>query len=276
MDLVRGSLKLFGLRWGRTFCSAIMHFFETIQFPVELHNTMLSLIPKKDNLSRAVDFRPIACCATVYTCISKLLCSWLAKILSSLINQNQGAFVKGRSIAYNILILQDLLKNCKRKNCSPRSTIKIDISKAYDTVYWDFLEQLLNAFYFLTKFICWVMICVKNTSYTLLMNGRFQGTFKDLCFADDLLVFCKGDKDSVHVIKEALEELSKTSSLAINYEKSQIFMGGVTHPESLSQKINLSIGSFPFRYLGIPLRLTKWKLEDFCIILKKMKQKLIC
>uniref|UniRef100_A0A803Q7D6 Reverse transcriptase domain-containing protein n=1 Tax=Cannabis sativa TaxID=3483 RepID=A0A803Q7D6_CANSA len=73
------------------------------------------------------------------------------------------------------------------------------------------------------------------------MNGRFQGTFKD-----DLLVFCKGDKDSVHVIKEALEELSKTSSLAINYEKSQIFMGGVTHPESLSQKINLSIGSFPF------------------------------
>uniref|UniRef100_A0A803NFP5 Reverse transcriptase domain-containing protein n=1 Tax=Cannabis sativa TaxID=3483 RepID=A0A803NFP5_CANSA len=175
--------------------------------------------------------------------------------------QNQGAFVKGRSIAYNILILQDLLKNYKRKNCSPRCTVKIDISKAYDTVNWDFLEKLLNLYCFPTKFITWIMLCVRNTSYTLVMNGRLQGAFKgeqglrqgdpispllfvlimeylsrrfqlaakdkrfryhplckklkltNLCFADDLVIFCKGNEDSIQVIREVLEDFGKTSDI---------------------------------------------------------------
>ncbi|KAM6563652.1 hypothetical protein CsatB_023650 [Cannabis sativa] len=107
-----------------------------------------------------------------------LMCSRLANDLPNLVSQNQGAFVKGRSIAYNILILQDILKNYKRKSCSPRCTIKIDISKAYETVNWDFLEKLLVAYCFPAKFVKWIMNYVRNTSYSLLLNGRFQGTFK--------------------------------------------------------------------------------------------------
>ncbi|XP_062080823.1 uncharacterized protein LOC133785621 [Humulus lupulus] len=79
--------------------------------PYEFHATMISLIPKKDNPSRAVDYNPIACCSTIYKCISKLMCLRLAGVLPSLVNQNQGAFIKGRSIAHNVMILQDLLKN---------------------------------------------------------------------------------------------------------------------------------------------------------------------
>uniref|UniRef100_A0A803QLN3 Reverse transcriptase domain-containing protein n=1 Tax=Cannabis sativa TaxID=3483 RepID=A0A803QLN3_CANSA len=77
----------------------------------------------------------------------------------------------------NVMILQDLLKNYRRKNSSPKCALKIDISKAYDMVYWDFLEDLLNAFKLPRKFVDRVMICVRNTSYTLLMNGRMQGMF---------------------------------------------------------------------------------------------------
>uniref|UniRef100_A0A803QGF5 Reverse transcriptase domain-containing protein n=1 Tax=Cannabis sativa TaxID=3483 RepID=A0A803QGF5_CANSA len=105
---------------GKEIHRAITHFFETNQFPADLHNTAFSLVPRVENPSRAVDYRPIACCTTLYKCISKLLCSRLAKVLPNLVTPNQGAFVKGRSISYNILILQDLLKNYKRKNCSPR------------------------------------------------------------------------------------------------------------------------------------------------------------
>uniref|UniRef100_A0A803PT45 Reverse transcriptase domain-containing protein n=1 Tax=Cannabis sativa TaxID=3483 RepID=A0A803PT45_CANSA len=137
---------------------------------------------------------------------------------------DQGAFVKGKSIVYNILILQDLLKNYKRKNYSPRCTIKINISKAYDTVNWDFLEQLLNAYCFPKKFISWVMICVRNTSYILLMNGRFQCNFK----GEQGLR--QGDPISPLLFVLIMEYLSRKFQLATKEEKFskcwQVYMCG--------------------------------------------------
>ncbi|XP_074265730.1 uncharacterized protein LOC141588175 [Silene latifolia] len=59
--------------------------------------------------------------------------------------KNQGGFVKGRSIAENILICQDLVRLYNRKAVSPRCLMKIDLKKAYDSVHWDFVEQMLIA-----------------------------------------------------------------------------------------------------------------------------------
>uniref|UniRef100_A0A803PJ11 Reverse transcriptase domain-containing protein n=1 Tax=Cannabis sativa TaxID=3483 RepID=A0A803PJ11_CANSA len=166
------------------------------------------------------------------------------------------------------------------------------------------------------------MNCVGNTSYSLLLNGRFQGTFKgeqglrqgdpispllfvlvmeylsqriqkavgekrfryhplckklkltNLCFTDDLVIFCKGNEDSLIAIKEVLDEFSKTSGLPINFVKYQVHFGGVSQSIPLTQKINLSLGEFPLKYFRIPLRLTKWRLDDCGAILKKMKLKL--
>ncbi|XP_062075417.1 uncharacterized protein LOC133779474 [Humulus lupulus] len=163
---------------GDEVCEAITHCFESGIFPSELHETTLSLIPKVANPSRAVDYRPIACFSTLYKCMSKLICKRLANILPDLIQPNQQAFVKGRSIAHNIMIFQDLIKNYGRATTSSRCAIKIDLRKAYDMVDWVFLENLLKALKFPMKFIGWVMACVRNTSYFLLMNGRIQGKFK--------------------------------------------------------------------------------------------------
>lgn len=66
---------------------------------------MLVLIPKINNPSNAKDYRPIACCSTLYKCISKLICNRLSVILPYLVNENQGAFVRAKSLAHNILIL---------------------------------------------------------------------------------------------------------------------------------------------------------------------------
>ncbi|XP_062114805.1 uncharacterized protein LOC133827158 [Humulus lupulus] len=131
-----------------------------------------------DQPATATDFRPIACYTTIYKCISKMLCTRLATILPSLIKSNQGAFIKHRSLAYNVLIFQDLIKGYNRKNSSPRCAMKIDLSKAYDSIDWDFLENLLKDLCFPSKFIRWIMICLRGTSYALLLNGRIQGHFQ--------------------------------------------------------------------------------------------------
>ncbi|XP_060960764.1 uncharacterized protein LOC133031301 [Cannabis sativa] len=94
------------------------------------------------------------------------------------INQNQGAFIQNKSIAHSILIFQDLIKNYGRKNTLARCAIKIDLSKAYNTVSWDFLEKWLNYLCFPSRFVNWIMLCIRSTSYNLVLNGRLQESFE--------------------------------------------------------------------------------------------------
>ena len=68
-------------------------------------------------------------------------------------NINQSAFVPGRLIQDNLLITQELLKGYGRKQGPHRCAIKIDIAKAYDTVNWGFLKQILIHFGFHEKLI---------------------------------------------------------------------------------------------------------------------------
>ncbi|XP_062103941.1 uncharacterized protein LOC133815070 [Humulus lupulus] len=309
---------------GDEVCRAILQFFETSFIPEEVLNTSLSLVPKVDTPNRAVDFRPIACCSTLYKCVSKLLCSRLAKVLPILVHSNQGAFIQGRSIAHNVLICQDIIKNYRRSSISPRCAIKVDISKAYDTIDWRFIEDLLKALCFPSRFIGWIMTCISKTSYSLIMNGRIQGKFKgtkglrqgdpispflfvlvveyltrslqlaaqnsafrfhplcknlkliSLYFADDLLIFCKGVLSLVKIIKSVLGEFSSVTGLQINESKSQVFYGGISASdrELILAELKLSEGVFPLKYLGVPMRPTKWKHEDCDVIIQKIKMRL--
>ncbi|XP_062080939.1 uncharacterized protein LOC133785740 [Humulus lupulus] len=163
---------------------------------------------------------------------------------------------------------KDILKGYKRKHISPRCVMKIDLSKAYDSIDWNCLEDILAAFCFPNQFINWIMMCLKDSSYSILMNGRVHGCFtsrrglkqgdpispllfvlvikfftrmfiqatqnKDfkfhrrcknlnlvsLCFADDLVIFCKGNNASVQVIQECFQAFSAVSGLTANLEKS--------------------------------------------------------
>ncbi|XP_062099886.1 uncharacterized protein LOC133805741 [Humulus lupulus] len=206
--------------------------------------------------------------------MAKLLCSRLAVVLPYIIQSNQGAFVRGRSIAHNIMIFQELIKNYGRANTSPRCAIKIDLSKAYDMVDWHFLENLLKAYCFPSNFIGWVMKCIRSTYYSLLINGRVQCNFKG--GKDDVILFCEGSVSAVTILKASLRKFSEASGLSINSKKSQIYFGGVIAAvrTEILQVLQLPAGSFPLHYLGVPLRPTKWKHVDCEIILQKMRTKL--
>ncbi|XP_062093811.1 uncharacterized protein LOC133799837 [Humulus lupulus] len=109
---------LFKALWkdiGKEVSMAVLDFFDSDRIPPLLNDTIISLIPKLDQPTNASEFRPIACCNSIYKCISKMLCNRLAVVLPSLINLNQGAFIKHRSLAYNVLIFQDLIKGYNRK-----------------------------------------------------------------------------------------------------------------------------------------------------------------
>ncbi|KAF7137806.1 hypothetical protein RHSIM_Rhsim07G0147600 [Rhododendron simsii] len=49
----------------------------------------------------------------------------------------------------------------------------------------------------------------------------------NLCFADDLMIFCKGELSSITLIQEALTEFQALSGLSPNPEKSSIYFSGL-------------------------------------------------
>ncbi|XP_048134251.1 uncharacterized protein LOC115752843 [Rhodamnia argentea] len=89
---------------GPSVVEAIKDFFISGCLLRELNATILTLVPKVPNASTMNDFRPIACCNTVYKCITKIMANRIAHVLPTLISMPQSAFVKGRRISDNILI----------------------------------------------------------------------------------------------------------------------------------------------------------------------------
>lgn len=55
-------------------------------------------------------------------------------------------FVAGRTIVQNILACQDLVWLYNKKNASKSCLLKIDLRKAYDSVEWDFVEEMLYVY----------------------------------------------------------------------------------------------------------------------------------
>ncbi|KAL0394538.1 UNVERIFIED_CONTAM: hypothetical protein Slati_4420000 [Sesamum latifolium] len=93
------------------FCQAVLEFFSHGHILKQLNTTLITSIPKVQMSVKVGDFRPIACCNVVYKVITKVMVKQMQLVLEKLIDNNQNAFVPGRSISNNILLAQELLSD---------------------------------------------------------------------------------------------------------------------------------------------------------------------
>jgi hypothetical protein len=55
--------------------------------------------------------------------------------------------------------------------------VKLDMSKVYDQVEWNFIEEVMRHLGFTEQWINLVMMCVRTANYAILLNGNSVGHF---------------------------------------------------------------------------------------------------
>ncbi|KAL0290347.1 UNVERIFIED_CONTAM: hypothetical protein Sradi_7052100 [Sesamum radiatum] len=276
---------------GNEICAAVIEFFQSGKLLKQINATLLTLIPKVQLPTSVSDYRPISCCNVIYKVITKILVIRMQRVLHLLIDYSQNAFVPGRSISDNILLAQELLAGYNQSKLPPRCTIKIDIQKAYDSVEWDFLLEGLRVFNFPPQFIVWINQCVSTATFSVALNGAVYGFFPvhgdfdrgilyprllNLCFADDVLLFCKGTVQSVRVFKDALAEFAVLSGLRVSPMKSQIILSRSCHGErqQILDVMGFQEGTLPIKYLGVPLVSSRLSVADCQPLIQKVDRRL--
>ncbi|KAL0302796.1 UNVERIFIED_CONTAM: hypothetical protein Sangu_3077600 [Sesamum angustifolium] len=236
---------------GEEVVKAILEFFTTGRLLKQVNTTMLALIPKR-----------------------------LRLVLDAMISPSQNAFVPGRSIGDNILLAQEMFTGYNRQGLPKRCALKVDLRKAYDTVEWDFLIAVLQLFGFPNIFVGWIEECVttpmfSNEGFSYHWRCKELGLFQ-LCFADDLLLFCKADVASIQVFRRGLEEFANLSGLHANPQKSQLIISRAAQEERehLIAALQFQEGHLPLRYLGLPLLASRLSISDCHPLLLKVDSRI--
>lgn len=135
-----------------------------------INKATVSLLPKKVGAVDIKDQRPVSLNHGVVKIFDKILAARLAEDLPLLVGNHQSAFVRGRSLHDNFMLEQGMTHRLHALK-DPMVLVKLDISKAFDSVQWPFLLEVLTHMGFGTKWISWICGFLATSSTKILVNG---------------------------------------------------------------------------------------------------------
>lgn len=116
------------------------------------------------------DFRPISLIHSFAKLFTKVLALRLSHYIDDLIVPGQSAFIKKRCIQDNFVYVRGLARHYHRTK-TPACLIKLDISKAFDTVSWEYLLSMLVQRGFGHRWTEWLAALFRSSSSAALLNG---------------------------------------------------------------------------------------------------------
>lgn len=158
---------------GSDLCSLIKGLFRHPADIKSLNKTLITLIPKVDEVSVLSQLKLIRLCNVSYKAFTKVLASRLRLVMVKLISPTQRNFVPYIYSRDKILSLHEVIHSLRnRKGKKGWMTIKIDLGKAYDRLNWDFIIDTLKDIGLLVSFIDAVFQCISTPSICVLWKGE--------------------------------------------------------------------------------------------------------
>jgi hypothetical protein len=139
------------------------------------NSAFITLLPKLQPMQYAKDYRPISLVHSFAKLVTKVLANQLAGRLHEMVSTNQSAFIKKRFIKDNFMLVQQTTQFLHQQE-QPRILFKLDISKAFDSVSWAFLLEVLKKMGFDTIW-CDMISSLLATSSTQILMNRVPGGF---------------------------------------------------------------------------------------------------
>ena len=106
-----------------------------------------------------------------------MIANRLKIVLSIIISDSQSAFVLERLITDNVAMTFEILHKMKAK-CKGKQgemAVKLDMSKAYDRVEWQFVEAIMRKLGFAERWISMIMECICTVQYSVLLDEVPKG-----------------------------------------------------------------------------------------------------
>ena len=130
-------------------------------------------------------------------------------------------------------------------------------------------DPLSPYLFILVKEFWSITIKIAHLSGDIKPFKRNDSMVTHLLFADDMLVYSKGDVKSAYSLSNALHkrDLQSTSRKAF-------FSKGCKNKDELADILGVPIGCFPIKYLGQPLTSSYPKARQFSPLIDKVKRRI--
>ncbi|GJT42048.1 reverse transcriptase domain, reverse transcriptase zinc-binding domain protein [Tanacetum coccineum] len=205
------------------------------------------------------DFRPISLIGSLYKIIAKLLAERVKKVI--------GKFMEKKKMRGLIF--------------------KVDFEKAYVSIEWVYLLEIMERMGFGSRWRKWVASCLNSSSIFILVNGSPAHEFiMELGVRQgyrlSLFLFTLAAEGPNALLKEAVDlniikgirvGADEVAGLKINFRNSKVYGAGVEAVEvdRMARFMCCGVEEFPLMYLGLPIGVNIRRVSTWNSIIDRFK-----